>query len=54
MKTETKRVPTNYAVSREQKRYVAKQNIKKLRNIPHSFKHDGYFSKHWREHVEVK
>lgn len=52
MKTETKRVPTNYAVSREQKRYVAKQNIKK-ENIPHPFKHDGYFSKHWREHVEA-
>lgn len=28
MKTETKRVPTNYAVSREQKRYIAKCKMK--------------------------
>jgi hypothetical protein len=69
MTTETKRVPTNYAVSRAQKRYIAKQNIKKANVSAHPFKHDyttvkkgnfttytrngSYFSEHWREYVEA-
>ena len=62
------RVPTNYAVTREQKRYIAKQNMKKAGKT-HFCKHDyntikrgsfisytrepSYFSEHWREFVEV-
>lgn len=68
MNTEKKRTPTNYAVTRNQKRYIAKENVKKA-NIVHPFKHDystikkgnfsfytrngSYFSEHWKEYVEV-
>lgn len=68
MTTEKKRVPTNYAVTRGQKRYIAKENMKKT-NIVHPFKHDystikkgsfltytrngSYFSEHWKDYVEV-
>lgn len=61
------RVPTNYIVTREQKRYIAKQNMKKadIKNFcKHSFtvvrngsfttqtREPSYFAKHWREYIE--
>ena len=62
------RVPTNYAVTREQKRYIAKQKMKEegKKNVcKHSYvsikkgnfvmqnKVPSYFSEHWREYTEV-
>lgn len=61
------RVPTNYIVTREQKRYIAKENMKKadIKNFcKHSFtvarngsfttqtREPSYFAKHWREYIE--
>jgi len=64
---ETKRIATNYAVTREQKRYIAKQNMLKegKKNIcKHSYltkvigtcevqeKIPSYFAEHWKEYAE--
>lgn len=63
-----KRVPTNYAVTREQKRYIAKKNMKdegKKNFCKHSYigvrkgsfvestKIPSYFAEHWKEYAEV-
>lgn len=60
------RVPTDYAVTRKQKRYIAKENMKKAgkRNFcKHSYtsvkrglfivynKVPSYFAEHWKEEV---
>lgn len=62
------RVPTNYALSRDQKRYIAKQKMKeegKTQICKHSYisvkkgnfitqnKEPSYFAKHWREYMEA-
>lgn len=62
------RVPTNYAVTREQKRYIAKLNMKKANkkqfckhsyisvkkgNFVESTRIPSYFSEHWKEFLEV-
>lgn len=62
------RSATNYIVTREQKRYIAKQNMKmdgKKNFCKHSYsgikkgsfvyqtRIPSYFAEHWREYVEV-
>jgi hypothetical protein len=62
------RVPTNYAVTRKQKRYIARKNMEdvgKQHICKHSYstikqgsfviytKIPSEFAKHWREYVEV-
>lgn len=62
------RVPTNYAVTRKQKRYIAKRKMEK-EGKRHFCKHSymgitkgrftvqnkipSYFAEHWREYAEV-
>lgn len=63
-----RRTPTNYAVTREQKRYVAKEKMKaegKRNFCKHSYstltkgrfqtvtRNPSYFAEHWREYAEV-
>ena len=61
------RIPTDYTITREQKRYIAKKNMKKA-NIKNFCKHSyttikrgsfvmstrepSYFAEHWREYVK--
>ena len=57
MSSSNNRVATNYAVSRKQKRYIAKQNMKKagIRQICKPFfngKWRSFFSINWRNFVE--
>lgn len=66
---ENKRVPTNYAYTRKQKRTIAKRNMEKAgkkqfckhAHQVFTFGHlkedrviPSYFAEHWREYVEVK
>lgn len=51
-----RRVATNYAVTREQKRAVAKNRMKKqgmyrICSKSRAGKHSSWFSDHWREYV---
>lgn len=62
------RIATNYAVTRKQKRYIAKQNMEKAEKkqfCKHSYigmkkgrftvqtRVPSYFAEHWREYAEV-
>lgn len=62
------RVPTNYAVTRGQKRYIARRKMEeegkkkvckssytgiKKGNFVTQHKNPSYFAEHWREYVEV-
>ena len=65
-KVKNQRTPTNYAVTRRQKRYIVKQQMKqegKTQINKHSYNHyttkggytfterlGSYFSEHWREY----
>jgi hypothetical protein len=52
-----KRIAANYAVSREQKRLVAKnkakaEGITRMCSKGRGNKHDSWFANHWREFAE--
>lgn len=52
-----KRVPTNYAVKREQKRYIARKNMKDAGMVhigKHSYRNPSEFSQKWKDYVEVE
>ena len=61
------RTPSNYIVTRKQKRYIARQNMEKkgIKNCcRHSYttnpfskavnRNSSYFANHWKEYIEVE